>query len=92
MADRTVSSICSVLCVCVGCPIALLRPVTPFVSAHNRWSFRHCPCFFSVQIYLSFSFAQEQFEWFGVGSLLGCPYLGGYLGANIKQLKQRANI
>ena len=90
MADRTVSSICSVLCVCVGCPTALLRPVTPFVSTHNRWSFRLCPCFFSVLICLSFSFAQEQFEWFKVGSL--CGYLVGYLGANIKQLKQRANI
>ena len=90
MADRTVSSICSVLCVLVvplhscvpSLHLSLDTTVGLFVSVLT--------CFFSVLTYLSFSFAQEQFEWFEVGSLLGClcGYLVGYLGANIKQLKK----
>ena len=87
MADRTVSSICSVLCVLSHCTPASRHSIC---LRTQPLSFRLCPCFFSVLTYLSFSFAQEQFEWFEVGSLLGClcGYLVGYLGANIKQLKQ----
>ena len=65
MADRTVSSICSVLCVLSHCTPASRHSIClrtqPLV-------FSSLSLLFSVLIHLSFSFAQEQFEWFKVSS------------------------